>query len=109
MQALSVAVRLGLCQTLHTATVCPKLYQQLGFRLGLVDVGGSVPIDSIGLGALGLTLLINVYEVKGEVQGIRWPEQMHEALGVMVWEEGEFAPLLVIHLVKQSWVWSRGW
>lgn len=42
-------------------------------------------IDSIGLGALGFTLLINVCEVKGGVQGIPWPEQMHEALVVMVW------------------------
>lgn len=52
-----------------------------------MDVGGSVPIDSIGLEALGFTFLIHVCEVMGGVQGIPWPEQMNEAPGVMVWEE----------------------
>lgn len=102
-------MRLGLCQTFHTAGVCPKLYQCLGYSLGLVDIGGSVPIDSIGLGAPGFTLLINICEMKGGLQGILWPEQIHEALGVMVWEEREFAPYLVSNLVKQSWIWSKGW
>lgn len=60
-------------------------------------------------GALGFAFLINGCEGKGGVQGMPWPEQVHEALGVMVWEEREFAPHLGGNLVKQSWIWSRGW
>lgn len=44
----SVEVSLGLCQTLHTAGVCPKLYQCLGYSLDFVDVGGSDRFHWIG-------------------------------------------------------------
>lgn len=87
----SAEVRFGLCQTLYTAGICPKLYQCLGYSLGLVVVGGSVPIDSTGF--LGFTFLIHVCEVVGGVQVLPWPEQMNKAPGVMVWEERNFLPL----------------
>lgn len=46
--------------------------------------------------------LINICGEKGGVQGILWPEQMHEAsLGVVVWEEREFTAHLSSNLGKQ--------
>lgn len=73
----------------------------------LVAVFPLIPLDWED--ALGFTFLINICEVKGGVQGIPCPEQMYEALGVMVWEKREFVPHLVSNLVKQSWIWPRGW
>lgn len=82
------------------------LYVCLGYNLGLADVDGSVPIDFIRSGGcpwLYFFFLINVCGEKGGVQGILWPEQMHEAsLGVVMWEEREFAAHLSSNLGKQN-------
>lgn len=62
------------------------------------------PLTSLGRKvALSFAFLINVCGKKGGVQGILQPEQMCEAsLGVVVWEEGEFAACMSDNLGKQG-------
>lgn len=62
------------------------------------------PLTSLGQElALSFTFLINICGKQGGVQGILWPEQMHEAsLGVVVWGEREFAARMSSNLGKQG-------
>ena len=75
-----------------------------GAALALWMLMAVFPLTSLGQEVvLSFTFLINVCGKKGGVQGILWPEQMHEAsLGVVVWGGREFAAHLSSNLGKQG-------